>query len=396
MMGLRRLLPVRSQMTDDGLQIKAGQETMLASSFGHLSSVIRHLWTVSILCVVPLSSFAGEILGGHEGWLDRMGAGVRELGRGNTGTALEGASPAAFWNPALLPFIRKTEVSVGADIRSQDRNGGFVSLQGRVASNLGLGAGLVNRGDYNVQAYDENENDIGYARPQAYATYFGMGMRTSRRNALGVSLLVYSSSLELQDGVGEVDFVGGINLGWYRRYDSLNAANLVPASWTGIRRVADFFSGSFSSAVVVRNLGLNPRLAAEFEQSVAGEDGPFGFGSTAGDFFPKTLVVAGEWRKNVWNRPFTLSGEVMDYQLKKDFFTADPASHKQAARVGLECEVAERTYLRAGMDRLNPTIGLGYGYRMSRRQVIQFDYALTMERGIMTFNPYAFGIKTAF
>jgi hypothetical protein len=121
-----------------------------------------------------------------------------------------------------------------------------------------------------------------------------------------------------------------------------------------------------------------------------------GFGSTSGDFFPKTLVVAGEWRKRMWNLPFALSGEVMDYQLKSSLFTPNPAFHAQAARVGLECEVAERTHLRAGLDRLNPTIGLGYGYKVNRRRVIQFDYALTMERGLMTFNPYAFGVKTVF
>ena len=362
--------------------------------------MIRSRIGLLVLTLLPVASFAanGEVLGGHEGWLDRMGAGVRELGRGNTGTALEGASPAAFWNPALLPFMRKAEAAMGADVRSQDRNGGFLSLQGRVASNLGLGAAIVNRGDYNVQAYDENEKDIGYARPQSFATYFGMGMRTSRRNAFGASLLVYSSSLDLQEGVGEVDFVGGVNLGWYRRYDSLNAANLVPVSWSRLRRFANFFSGSFSSAIVVRNLGLNSRLSAEFEQSVStGEVDPvFGFGSTAEDFFPKTLVVAGEWRKTMWDRGFTLSGEIMDYQLKSSLFTPNPAFHKQAVRLGLECDVAERTQLRIGLDRLNPTIGFGYGYRVNRRRLIQFDYALTMERGLMTFNPYAFGIKTAF
>ena len=401
MSGLRSLLSIGSQMTDDGFQIAPGQETPSSFPFRHPSSVIRHLCLISILCILPLSSFAatGEVLGGHEGWLDRMGAGVRELGRGNTGTALEGASPAAFWNPALLPFIRTSEASMGAEVRSLGRTGGFLSLQGRVASNLGLGAALLHRGDYSVQAYDANENDIGYAEPRAFGTFFGMGMRTSRRNAFGVSLMAYTSMPGLQAGVGEIDFIGGVNLGWYRRYDSLNAANLVPESWTGVRRFADFFSGSFSTALVVRNLGLNSRLSAEFDQSVEnGDQGPLAqqFGSTAGDFFPKTLVVAAEWRKRMWNLPFTLSGEVMDYQLKSSLFTPNPAFHSQAGRVGLEAEVAERTQLRIGMDRLNPTFGLGYGYRLNRRRLIQFDYALTMERGLMTFNPYAVGVKTAF
>ena len=43
-------------------------------------------------------------LGGFDGFVERMGAGVRELGRGNTGTADTASMPAAYWNPALLGF----------------------------------------------------------------------------------------------------------------------------------------------------------------------------------------------------------------------------------------------------------------------------------------------------
>src|SRR5690606_5796267 len=180
---------------------------------------------MTILSTTVVHSAEKEMLGGHEGWLDRMGAGVRELGRGNTGTALADAAPAAYWNPALLPFFRKTMVAGGAEIRSLDRNGGFLSMQGPVANNLGLGVGLVNRGDYNVTAYDANEMPIGSARPQAWATYFGAGVRTSRRNAFGATLQVYASTLDVGEGIGDVDFVGGVNLGWYRRLsDSLSVA----------------------------------------------------------------------------------------------------------------------------------------------------------------------------
>src|SRR5690606_38319324 len=237
------------------------------------ASVHRSLLLLAVACATAGSVSAREVLGGHEGWLDRMGAGVRELGRGNTGTALADAAPAAYWNPALLPFFRKTMVAGGAEIRSLDRNGGFLSLQGPVATNLGLGVGLVNRGDYNVTAYDANEVPIGTARPQAWATYFGAGVRTSRRNAFGATLQVYASTLDVGEGIGDVDFVGGVNLGWYRR-----------------------LSDSLSVAVVVRNLGINSRLSAEFDQTVTGEDIGFGMASTGQDFFPKTLVVAAEWR----------------------------------------------------------------------------------------------------
>ena len=45
--------------------------------------------------VAPVGATENEVLGGHEGWLDRMGGGIRELGMGNTGTASEEAMPAA-------------------------------------------------------------------------------------------------------------------------------------------------------------------------------------------------------------------------------------------------------------------------------------------------------------
>jgi hypothetical protein len=184
---------------------------------------------------------------------------------------------------------------------------------------------------------------------------------------------VYTSSLDIDGGYGDVDFVGGINLGWYRR-----------------------LTDSLSVAVVVRNLGINRDLSSDFDQTVTGEDIGFGFASSGRDFFPKTLVVAGEWRKRLWDRDWAFAAEVMNYQLKRTLFTPNPAFHSQAARLGAECEVAERTFLRAGMDRLNPTFGFGYTYRWSRARLITLDYALTLERGLATFNPYAAGVKTTF
>ncbi len=356
------------------------------------------LLTVAAALLVSVSAFASDraVLGGYEGWLDRMGAGVRELGRGNTGTAMQDAAPAAFWNPALLPFHRRPEFAMGGEVRSLDRNGGFLSMQWPATNNLGLGVGVVNRGDYNVRAYDSDEDFLGTARPQAFATYFGMGMRTSRRNAFGAALQVYTSTLDLGDRVGDVDFVGGVNLGWYRRYDSFSLASIVPETWGALHRWAGVFSGEFSTAVVVRNLGFNSRMTSEFDQTVTGEDVGFGFVSTGGDYFPKTVVAAVEWRKTLWERPWTFAAEVMNYQLKDALFTADPAYNRQAMRLGAEWEIAERTHFRAGLDRLNPTFGFGYAYRWSRARIIHFDYALTLERGWMTFNPYAVGVKTHF
>ncbi len=328
------------------------------------------------LWVLLLGSFGfateEEVLGGHEGWMDRMGAGIHELGRGNTGTAMLEAAPAAFWNPAVLPFSRKTQFGMGADLRSLDRKGGFISLQGALTGNLAVGLGILHRGDFNVVAYDADEKPVGTARPQAFGSYLGMGLRTSRKNAVGVSIQSYSSNMDVGQSYGDVTFVGGVNLAWFRRWgDSLN------------------------TAVVLRNLGLNQDLSADYDQIVLGDGNNTGFETTAKDFFPKTLVVAVEWKKSLWKRPWAFSLEAIDYQLKRNLYVVDANFHRQALRLGVEWEIVDRVQFRGGMDRGNLTMGFGYVYPWGRRK-LKFDYALVMERGLLTFNPYAAGLRTEF
>jgi hypothetical protein len=174
------------------------------------------------------------------------------------------------------------------------------------------------------------------------------------------------------EGIGDITFVGGFNFGW-------------------LRRIGD----SLSVAVVVRNLGLNEDLSADFDQIVLGEDTGFGFESTASDFFPKTVVAAVEWRKSLWGRPWAFAAEALDYQLKRDLFVLDANFHRQAFRLGVECEAAERVHLRTGMDRGDLSVGFGYAFAWGRR-LLRFDYALVLESGLTTFNPYAAGLRTEF
>jgi hypothetical protein len=310
-----------------------------------------------------------EVLGGHEGWLDRMGGGIRELSLGNAATASEEAMPASYWNPALLAFNRKTTVGVGADIRSLDRNGGFAGVQGRVAANLGMGIGLLNRGDFNVQAYDRDEKSLGTARPQSIGSYVGLGIKSSRTNAFGAALQWYSSNMDIGDGSGNVNVIGIVNLGWHKRWGE-----------------------KLRTAVVVRNLGLNEDLSANFDlTTLTGED-VGGFDHTSTDFFPKTLVLAASYTRKLWNRDFEFALEAMDYQLKDALLVVDANFHHQAVRGGVECAFTENLDIRGGVDRGNIALGLGYALPWGRRR-LAFDYALLLERGFLTLNPYAVGLR---
>lgn len=313
-----------------------------------------------------------EILGGHEGWLDRMGGGIRELGMGNTGTAAEDAMPAAYWNPAILPFNRQTTAGVGADMRSLQRNGGYAGLQGRVAANLGFGVGLLNRGDYDVTAYDADEKPIGTARPQALGSYLGLGVKTSRNNAFGAAVQWYSYDPDLGGGTGNVNVIGIFNLGWYRRWGN-----------------------DLKTAVVVRNLGINSELSADFDQTtLSNEEGAQGFERTDTDFLPKTLVAAVYYTSHAFGKTVDLAAEVLDYQLKPALYSLDAQFHVQTLRLGADWHVTDRINARLGTDQGNLSAGFGYVLPWGRRRLM-FDYAFVAERGFLTLNPFAAGFRTS-
>jgi hypothetical protein len=300
-----------------------------------------------------------------------MGGGIHELGMGNTGTASEEAMPAAYWNPAILPFNRVSAVGVGADIRSLSRNGGFAGFQGRLAANLGAGVGLLNRGDFNVPIYDRDEKPLeGYetARPQAIGSYLGMGVKTSRSNSFGAALQWYSYNLDL-DGTGDVNVIGIFNLGWYKR-------------WTN----------GLKTGVVVRNLGMNSNLSADFDQTtLSGEDAQ-GFERTSTDFMPKTLVAAVFYTTTAGTKTVDLAFELLEYQLKRDLFVTDANFHKQDFRLGVDCHISDNMNVRAGVDQGNVTAGFGYTLLWGKRRLI-FDYALVAEKGFLTINPFAVGFR---
>ena len=328
------------------------------------------LAALSLAFATAATASEEEMLGGHEGWLDRMGGGIKELGMGNAGTAAEDAMPAAYWNPAILAFGREPTVGLGADIRSLSRNGGYVSLQGRVAGNMGLGVGLLNRGDFDVPINDADEKHIWTARPQSIGSYLGVGLKTSRSNAFGAAVQWYSSNLDLGDEVntGTINVIGIFNLGWYKRW------------------------GALRTAVVVRNLGINPDLSANFDQTTSSGDETGGFERTATDFFPKTLVLAGYYTARAWQHDWDLALELLDYQLKPEVLVTDANFHHQGLRAGVDWHYHQDLDVRGGFDRGNLSLGLGYVLTWGKRKLL-FDYALVLEKGLLTVNPYAVGLR---
>jgi hypothetical protein len=222
-----------------------------------------------------------------------------------------------------------------------------------------------------VQAYDQDENDIGVARPQFLGSYLGMGLRTSRNNSFGTAVQWYSSNLDLGGSIGDVNVIGIFNLGWYRRWRP-----------------------DLKTALVARNLGLNGRLSADFDQTTLTGEDALGFERTAGDFMPKTLVAAVFYTTRLRGKPIDLALEVLDYQLKDDLYAADANFHAQGVRLGADYRLFEQFAVRAGFDQGNYSAGFGYTLPWGKRKLI-FDYAALSEGNLLTLNFMAVGLRFA-
>ncbi len=303
-----------------------------------------------------------------------MGAGIRELGAGNAASASDEALPAAYWNPAALAYTTKTALGFGADVRSLQRHGGSVAIQGKVAGHLGMGIAWAERGDWQVTAYDEDETPLGTARPQANEVYIGLGWKTSRYNSFGASLQWYHSTLDIEGGSGDINQIGIFNVGWLKLWQK----------------------GRWKTAIVIRNLGLNDKLSSNFDLTTVVADNATGLDKTGFDFHPKTLILAASHRRKIGLWDFEFSGELLDYQLKDELYVTDANFHQQGFRLGAQWFLNPWAEFRTGYDRGNYSLGFGTKYPLSRSKMISLDYAVLVEREAFLFNPYALGIRYYF
>ena len=130
------------------------------------------------LALFASSAVAGVVdkkaaLGGYDGFVERMGAGTRELGRGNTGSADTSAMPGAYWNPAILGFRQNFNYTLNAERRSLDRTGGSLGLETSVGNRMGIGFAMLYRGDIDFEVIDEDAQTLGSATPFFSMMYLG-------------------------------------------------------------------------------------------------------------------------------------------------------------------------------------------------------------------------------
>lgn len=340
--------------------------------------MIRQVIAMLLLSALYALAEKQATLGGRDGFVERMGAGARELGRGNTGSADTASVPGAYWNPGLLGFRRQLAVAFHGEKRDLDRAGGSFGLESGAGARMGVGLGLLFRGDTDFEVINEDDQSLGSATPYFMMGYVGLGYRLTRQDGLGFSLSFSYDHMgvrSLYDDSEELDMVDAyqspisVNLGWYRVWN---------AQWT--------------SGVVIRNLGINSKLSARWDKNSNRL-------SSSESLRPKVLQVGVGYSATLKGIPVKLWLEALDYQVADTLLVFDPDWHIWKARLGVEVEAIPKGFVRAGFDDGNPSLGLGYRFdvRWNRRRVpLWVDYALVYEQEADLWNPFSFGLRTVF
>lgn len=334
------------------------------------------LLLLSLVCMAQAGVATKKAaLGGFDGFVERMGAGTRELGRGNTGSADTASLPAAYWNPAILGFRQNFNYTLNAEKRDLDRMGGVIGLETPVGKRMGVGFAMLYRGDLDFDVIDDDDQTLGTASPFFSMLYLGFAYRATRRDAFGLSLSMSYDNMDISEYYDDIELVDGytspvtINLSWLRQWNK-----------------------NWSSSVVIRNISFSKNLSARWSKNTSTDNSVV---STEG-VRPKVLQVGLGYRSEVMGKPVYAWMEAIDYQVADTLLAFDPQLHVWTGRVGFECEIIPDGTVRVGMDDLNAMLGLGYKFRVrigKKKYLFDVNYALTYESEADLWNPLSFGVR---
>lgn len=328
-------------------------------------------------CAMP--SFAWDhkkaTLGSFDGFVERMGAGARELGRGNTGTADTATMPAAYWNPAILGFRENLNLFISGEGRELDRAGGSLGIETKVGKRMGVGFAMLYRGDLAFDVVDDDDQTLGTATPYFTMMYLGFAYRATRRDAFGLSLSMSYDNLDISEYFEGIELVDDyrspmtVNLSWLRQWNE-----------------------KWSTSVVIRNLSFSKNLSARWTKNTSTDNT---VASTEG-VRPKILQVGLGYRSKIKDKPVYAWMEAIDYQVADTLLAFDPDRHLWTGRVGFECEIIPNGTIRVGMDDLDFTFGAGYKFDVrigKKKYPLDVNYALIFESGAGLFGPASISVR---
>ena len=332
------------------------------------------LFLILLLCGTLFADKKAN-LGGFDGFVERMGTGGRELGRGNVGIADTSALPAAYFNPAILGFRNTIAYTLAAEKRDLDRAGGALGVETKIGNRMGIGAAVLYRTDLDFEVINSDDETVGSAQPYFMTAFVGVGYRLTRKDAIGFSLSISYDNLDISGHYEEASLVDSyqspvvLNVGWLREWNE-----------------------HWSSAVMIRNLSFSKNLSATWTRNASNDNSV----EESEGVRPKVLQIGLGYHTKLLNRPISVWMEALDYQVADTLLVFDPDDHIWTGRFGMEWEAIEDGLVRFGFDDRNYTFGLGYRFSIrfgKRRYAFEIDYALVYESVADLWNPLSFGFR---
>lgn len=161
----------------------------------------RCLIFCTIVFSIPcFSSQEGQ--GGLPGAFLRTGVGARALGMGRAFTALADDATSAYWNPAGLALLERTEIHSTMSALSMDRTSSFISCALSLTNRSSLAFSWSRYGDTNIIGRDiDGVFTRNYEKSQnTFVISYGRSM--SDRLFIGANLKYFSNHLFDYDGSG--------------------------------------------------------------------------------------------------------------------------------------------------------------------------------------------------
>jgi len=326
-----------------------------------------------VLVLLQTLAFAEKqaALGSMDAVAERMGAGSRELAKGNVAVADTAAFSAAYWNPGMLAFKRNLGIALHAENRSLDRVGGSLGIEGSVGGRMGVGMAVLFRGDTDFLLIDEDDNNRGTAMPFFMLGYAGLGYRLDKTNGIGVSLSIAYDRLGLDSEWGVADEYQSpisFDLGWFK-----------------------FWNEKWQSGLQIRNLGFNSKLSAAWRRNPSRDNSL----PSSNALRPKTFELGVTHRNLLLQRPASVSLSLLSYQVADTLFVFDPDWHIFKSRFGIEWRTIPNGDLRFGIDGKNPSLGWGYGFNIGSK-TLWLDYAFIYEWDADLLNPLSLALRMKF
>ncbi|MFB0515627.1 MAG: hypothetical protein ACETWG_03375 [Candidatus Neomarinimicrobiota bacterium] len=293
-------------------------------------------WPLAVLTAVTLLWGGGPATGGYAGAFARVGSDARSVALAGALVAEVNSGYLALTNPASLVYVQRREVGLSYMTLPLDRSVQSLSLAVGLPPTAAVGLSYQRAGDDNIQG----RNSIG---------------QTTEMLAYGENMVVLSFANRLNPTISV-----GLNA-------KLLFIDLADEGSTGFALDLGLFyhrPGGFNLALKMQN------VTGTYSWEVAASQGKRKYM----DHLPLIVSVG---TRLPW-RHFTFFGqtEVMVPKIKEGK-RVGYGSLVPVSRFAVEDLLAERYFIRGGLEQTTPTLGAGLRYSIRQRFDSRVDYSLS-------------------